>query len=255
MIERRRPASKRRMNGALGAAVLLGLGAVDRVGLAQVSEPEEPASSSLLARPPAPPAPPAPADAPHALRSVSMFAVEDPEPAVFQKHDLIQIIVRESSLAKRKQELETDKRIRLNGEFTAWPSFRLDQLWELIVKSTRETDPTKLPAIGVDVRNRFDGEGEYERRDEFTARLTAEVLEVLPNGNLILESRTLIKTDEEESLLKVTGVCRPEDVTPANTILSNQLHDLKIEKVHEGELKKANEKGIFTKILDAIFAF
>ena len=156
---------------------------------------------------------------------------------------------------KRKQELETDKKINMKGEFTAWPTFELDQIWELIVKAGRVTDPTQLPAIDFDFRNKFDGEGEYERRDEFTARLTAEVLEVLPNGNLILESRTRIKTDEEESLLKVTGRCRPEDVTPANTILSNQLHDLKIDKVHKGELKKANEKGIITKILDAIFAF
>ena len=254
MIERGRPASKRRMNGALGAAVLLGLGAADRVGFAQASAPEESASSSLLARPPAP-APPALADAPHALHSVSLFAVEEPEPPIFQKHDLIQIIVRESSFTKRKHELETDKQINVNGEFTAWPSFRIDQLWELIVQSTRETDPAKLPAIGFDFKKEFEGEGEYERRDDFTARLTAEVLEVLPNGNLILESRTRIKTDEEESLLKVTGVCRPDDVTPANTILSNQIHDLKIEKVHKGELKKANEKGILTKILEAIFAF
>ena len=76
----------------------------------------------------------------------------------------------------------------------------------------------------------FEAEGEYARRDNFTARLTAEVLQVLPNGNLILESRTQMKQDQEAFTLKVTGTCRPEDVTPANTILSSQLHDLKIEK-------------------------
>ncbi len=74
-------------------------------------------------------------------------------------------------------------------------------------------------------------------------------------GSLVLEVRSHIKTDEEESTIKVTGICRPEDVTAANTILSNQLHDLKIEKMHEGELKKANEKGIIAKVLDTIFAF
>ena len=114
---------------------------------------------------------------------------------------------------------------------------------------------TDLPRLDVKFKNNFEGDGEYERRDDFTARLTAEVVEVLPNGNLILESRTWIKTDEEESLLKLTGICRPEDVTPGNSILSNQLHDLKIEKIHTGELKKTNQKGILTKIFETIFAF
>ena len=56
-------------------------------------------------------------------------------------------------------------------------------------------------------------------------------------------------------MLTVTGTCRPEDVSPANTIFSSQLHDLKIEKVTVGMLKKANEKGLFTQILDMLFAF
>ena len=53
----------------------------------------------------------------------------------------------------------------------------------------------------------------------------------------------------------MTGICRPEDVSPANTILSNQIHDLEVEKIHKGELKKANEKGIISKFLDFLFAF
>ena len=81
------------------------------------------------------------------------------------------------------------------------------------------------------------------------------MIEVLPNGNLVLESRTFIKTDAEEATIKVTGVCRAEDVTAANTVLSSQIHDLVVEKVHEGELKKANEKGLLAKFFDAIFAF
>jgi len=88
-----------------------------------------------------------------------------------------------------------------------------------------------------------------------TDRLTAEIISVLPNGNLILEARTFIKTDEEESMMKVTGVCRPEDISTANSILSNLIHDLRIEKMHTGELKKVNEKGIISRVLEAIFAF
>ena len=62
-------------------------------------------------------------------------------------------------------------------------------------------------------------------------------------------------TDEEIQTIGLSGICRPDDVTAANTILSNQIHDLTIQKINEGELKKTNEKGIIAKILDTVFAF
>jgi flagellar basal body L-ring protein FlgH len=55
--------------------------------------------------------------------------------------------------------------------------------------------------------------------------------------------------------MKVTGIGRPDDVGPGNTILSSQVHDLKIDRVHEGELKKTNEKGIVIKFFEALFAW
>ena len=189
---------------------------------------------------------------PHALRSVSLFAVSTPEDRIFQRHDLIQIIVRETSRARSKHELETDKETKLNGRISAWPDIRLDELLQFQVRAGRTTN---LPSLNAQFSKEFEGEGEYKRQDDLTARLTAEVVEVLPNGNLILEGRTRIKTDEEESVIKITGICRPEDVTPANTILSGQLHDLKVEKNHRGQLKKANRKGILTRFFEAIFAF
>ena len=112
-----------------------------------------------------------------------------------------------------------------------------------------------MPQLGVDYQRDFKGEGDYKREDDFTARLTAEVFEILPNGNLVLEARTHIKTDKEEATIRVTGICRPEDVTAANSVLSSQIHDLKIEKVHTGDLKKNAEKGLIPRILDTLFAF
>jgi len=191
-------------------------------------------------------------DRPHAMRAVSLFAIEQPEPRVFQKHDLIQIIVREVSKAESTQELTSEKEHEITADVNAFPELRLSDLVNLQLMAGRTAN---LPQLDVRSGKEFEGEGEYEREDEFTARLTAEVIEVLPNGHLILEARTHIKTDEEEATMKVTGVCRPDDVTPANTVLSNQIHDLTIEKVHKGELKKANEKGIIAKVFDAVFAW
>ena len=55
--------------------------------------------------------------------------------------------------------------------------------------------------------------------------------------------------------MKVTGICRPDDISAANTVLSNQVHDLMIEKIHKGELRESSKKGIIAKVLETVFAF
>jgi len=189
---------------------------------------------------------------PHALRAISMFSIAPEKPRAFNKHDLVQIVVFETSKAKSTQELTTEKSYEIDGGVDAWPHAQLKDLLQLQAFAGR-TD--NLPRVAVSMDKEFEGDGEYERKDDLSARLTAEVIDILPNGNLILEARTSIRTDQEESVMKVTGICRPTDITPANTVLSNQIHDLKIEKMHKGELKKSAEKGIIARVLDALFAF
>jgi len=188
----------------------------------------------------------------HALRDVSMFAVAPPKPREFEKHDLVQIVVRETSNAKSSQTLETEKEYSIKGRIAQWPDFNLVELLQL---QLMQGSGDNKPQLDLSVDKDFEGDGEYERKDDFTARLTAEVIDILPNGNLVLEARTFIKTDQETQTIKVTGICRPEDVSAANTIFSSQLHDLNVEKNHEGELRKSSEKGIIAQILDTIFAF
>jgi flagellar L-ring protein precursor FlgH len=223
------------------------------IAAAQTAPPAgDSASSSLLVTTPIELPPPVTNDPPHALRMTSMFAIAPPKPRTFQVHDLVQIIVRETSEAKSSQDLQTKKDSKLDGKVGAWPNFNLSDLLNLQLHGGR-TD--NLPEAKIDFTNDFKGQGDYERKDDLTARLTAEIVEVQPNGNLVLEARTFIKTDKEEQSIKATGICRSADITAANTILSNQLHDLTIEKMHKGELREAGQKGIIAKVLETVFAF
>lgn len=190
--------------------------------------------------------------APHALRSMSLFAVAPPEPRTFQRHDLVQIVVREQTDARSRHELDLDKDYGISGRIAKFPKLSLPELLELRIPGTSTED---MPELDLNFSKEFSGDGDYRRRDDLTSRITAEVVEVLPNGNMVLEARTHIKLDDEESMMKLTGVCRPDDVTSANTILSNQIHNLRINREHTGELRKTNKKGIIAQALDAIFAF
>ena len=186
------------------------------------------------------------------IAAQSLFAVPEEQPRLFRRHDLVQIVVQERSRANSKSELETEKSASIDGAVRAFPRLTLEDLARLQLFAGRTTD---LPRVAVELEKEFEGEGDYKREDDFSTRITAEVLEVLPNGNLVLESRTQIRNDDEISTIRVTGVCRGVDITAANTVLSNQIHDLIIEKRNEGKLREVNEKGVITSFFETLFSF
>jgi flagellar L-ring protein precursor FlgH len=211
-------------------------------------------SSSLYT---APPPPPLPTDIRGrtlnaALEQGSYLAVGLPEPRKFAIHDLITIIIREQSSATSEATLDTDKKTSAKGGINAFPSL---QLKDLIEGQLPGGDLTNPPEVDVQFQNKFEGEGEYERKDSLTTRLTARVIDVKPNGTLVLEARTMIQNDKEKLDIAVTGQCRAEDVTPDNAVLSTQLYDLRIDKKHSGELRSTTSKGILTRLLDLVFNF
>jgi flagellar L-ring protein precursor FlgH len=227
-----------------------GLGAL--TGAASGDEPAGQApTSSLMARALAKQPVAAQARPGANVSPLSLFAVEPPDLRQFAVHELVQIIVRETSTAKRSQSLNAKKEWAIDGKIAKWPNFQLSDLLQMQIAA----GTAAAPELDMDFNKDFKGKGDYNRKDDMTDRLTAEIVEIMPNGNLVLEARTSIKTDEESSVMKVTGVCRPADITPANTVLSNQIHDLSIEKFNTGELKRTSEKGIIARVLEAVFAF
>lgn len=183
---------------------------------------------------------------------VSFSAARMPQPKQYALHDLVTIIVREDTQAGSDASLDTNKEANLDAKVSAFPNLRLDKLFKGNLSGGALTN---APQATIDSKNEFKGDGKYARKDTFTSRLTAEVIDVKPNGTLVLEARKFIKTDDESLNMVITGTCRAEDVTIDNTVLSTQLHDLSVVKENTGELRNASKKGIFTKIIDTIFNF
>jgi len=191
---------------------------------------------------------------PTEMQAMSWIAVAPPLPRKFQMQDLVTIIIREQSTATIDGALETEKEYDLSVDTKVFPSTRLSDLLNFSLGSSNRNDDG-FPDAEVGAKREFTGEGEYERRDELVTRLTARVIDIKPNGLLVLEARTYIQNDEEQLLIQVTGTCRPDDVTPTNTVLSTQMWNLHVKKTHEGSVRKASKKGFITQILDTIFNF
>jgi len=184
------------------------------------------------------------------LYGYSLVAVRPPEPREFLKHDLVTIVIRESSRVQREQTLETEKDHNLEVELIKLQA--LQQFLEL--RGPDATDNSiAQPVFGT--TSEFEGEGEYERNDDVTARVTARVLEVKPNGTLLLEARTSVRTDEEVQTITLSGFCRTEDVTEANTIQSSELYDLRLDVQHDGQIRESTKKGLIPRVFETIFNF
>ena len=184
------------------------------------------------------------------LEEVSLHFISAPETRIIKKHDIITIIIDENSSQTSSQSLNTKKESKSQASIDA-----LVDLMQLLELRVRSGDTANTDLIDLTNKRRFKGEGDYEREDRFSARITAKVLEVKPNGTLVLEATKRIAKDQEISVLVLSGLAREEDVTAQNTILSSQLADLNIILENEGSLKDVAEKGLITRVLDSIFAF
>lgn len=214
---------------------------------------------SLLERPIGPVAPVVPTapattgrapDPAAALRGVSLFLVTPPEPKGYKKNDIIEIIINESSLQQSGQKLDAHKSYSTTAELGKFPSIR-----NLLEAQLRNGDSQTKANLDVTSKNAFLGDGKYERTDRFTARIAATVLEVKPNGTLLLEARKSVNSNNEETMLVMSGLCRPEDVTTNNTVQSSQMANLTLTVHNEGDAKNTASKGILTQVLDTIFNF
>lgn len=184
------------------------------------------------------------------LEGYSLIVVVPPKPKTFQKHDHIEIIINETSQQKFEQNLKADKKYNITAALKKFPS-----LQSFFEGQIRNGDSQAIAELDVGSNQKYEGDGEFERKDKFTARISAEVIDVKPNGDLVLEARKLVDSNGETTTMVLSGICRGEDVTRSNTIQSSQLADMILKVQNEGDVKDAARKGWIPKILEAVFNF
>lgn len=174
-----------------------------------------------------------------------------PEPRQFMINDLITIIVRESFESEIEAEKSTGKSSELTGGINQVPRLSLKDLLDLQINGN-SSSPALLD-IGFDRSKESDGD--YERTESMTGRVRARIVDIKPNGLLVLEARRTVINDGEQSLLVATGNCMSVDVSTDNTIVSTQLENLFIKKDHSGDLRENSERGWLTRLFDTVFDF
>ena len=113
------------------------------------------------------------------------------------------------------------------------------------------TDDLALASLGL----KFDGEGTSDRKGHVKAYISAMVVQVLPNGNLYINGKREIKVNNEIQYITLSGVIRPDDVSPTNEISSAFVADARISYAGIGVVSDKQRPGWLGKAVDYVWPF
>lgn len=82
--------------------------------------------------------------------------------------------------------------------------------------------------VGATGNTELDGQGLTNRSSDLSTTLTARVIAVMPNGNLIVEGSKLVQINSEKQKVTLRGIVRWNDITPANQVSSDRLAELEV---------------------------
>jgi flagellar L-ring protein precursor FlgH len=145
--------------------------------------------------------------------------------------DIITIVLVEKTNASKKASTKTKKDSSMN---IGSPS-----IWGGPVK----LNGLEVLAAAADAEREFTGEGDSTQSNSLTGRVSVTVIDTLPNGNLVVRGEKLLTLNQGSERVQVSGVIRPADVSPDNTVLSTQVADAQIVYTGEGALADANAPG------------
>lgn len=110
-----------------------------------------------------------------------------------------------------------------------------------------------LKAASIGGSDSFKANGAATSKNTTNANVTVTVVDVQPNGNLVLEGTQSIWNNKNEHKITFKGICRPEDVTANNTIPSTKIAGATVRFDGKGPLNAKQRQGILTQIFNFLF--
>lgn len=165
--------------------------------------------------------------------------------ARFEIGDIVTVLVREEIDASTTADTNTKKESDVQSEANA------NENEFLIARNGMNfINKEELPNWNIEVENETKARGKTVRKSILNTTVSCLVTEVFPNGNIRLEGEKTMSVNREDSLLKVSGIVRSRDVTPANTVQSTQMANIQLKLRGKGPLWNNQRRGLITRLLD-----
>ena len=169
------------------------------------------------------------------------------DPKACRVGDIITIIIAESTSLSSTSNKTTNTSDAAQGAVTQF-------LFPPAV-SGLGTQGGQLPGLGWGGKSAYSGGGKVNNSQVVTGRAAMLISDVLPNGNLVLEGARRVSFSGETQHVVLRGIVRPADISPANTVLSTNIAEARLEFLSEGELSSAQKRGWLSKLYQMLRPF
>ncbi|MDQ8185966.1 flagellar basal body L-ring protein FlgH [Pelagicoccus sp. SDUM812002] len=154
--------------------------------------------------------------------------------------DILIIQVDEETVANRS----SSKTSSANGTLT-------QALGEIIIPGIIDTSDGAVPSFDLPgTVDSYTGGGSVTESNLLQSKIAVMIIDVQPNGNLIVEGARKVKASGEAQYLVVRGVVRGDDVLADNSVMSANVLNANVELFNEGDLKDAQTKGWVHKLIN-----
>ncbi len=111
------------------------------------------------------------------------------------------------------------------------------------------------PAVGIQSSSNSSGAGSVNRDEEITLRVAATVVDVLPNGHLVVAGNQEVRVNFELRDLQVAGVVRPEDISRRNEITYDKIAEARIAYGGRGQITDVQQPRYGQQVADIVLPF
>jgi flagellar L-ring protein precursor FlgH len=125
----------------------------------------------------------------------------------------------------------------------------IDKLIDKILPGKQTASP------GADSTSKSSGQGSTHRSETINLTLSAIVIDVLPNGNMMIRGRQEMRVNYELRELTITGLIRPQDIARDNSIRHTQIAEARVAYGGHGQLTQAQQARYGQQIFNMLFPF
>ena len=109
--------------------------------------------------------------------------------------------------------------------------------------------------VGAASTNDFSGKGGTESANTFAGTITATVVEVLPNGHMIVTGEKQVGVNQTVDVLRFSGTVDPKTVQPGNVVSSNKVANARMESRGRGAQAEAQTVGLLSRFFFSFLPF
>ena len=153
--------------------------------------------------------------------------------------DVLSIIFNEATQANKAADLSQEKQNSM--------SFTAPSLYGMAVSTMTGSDLKTTVASD----NKFTGTGKADQSNSLTGNISVTVIELLPNGDLKVRGEKRVTLNQGDEYVRLSGIVRPIDIDPSNTVSSDKVADATIMYTGNGSMADASKMGWLSRILNS----